>query len=67
MRLKNKILITYPLKKNRSESFLNMIINFHLMKVDYFTVDFLFFSWHPRVDSDDPTLICKKICESKIF
>tara|TARA_Y100000994_G_scaffold126251_1_gene103627 strand:- start:191 stop:940 length:750 start_codon:yes stop_codon:yes gene_type:complete len=28
---------------------------------------FSFFSWHPKVDSDNPDLICKKICESKIF
>ena len=28
---------------------------------------FSFFSWHPKVDSDHPNLICKKICESKIF
>ena len=47
-----------------------------LLKYDYklpphegrlFYRRFSFFSWHPRVDSDDPTLICKKICESKIF
>ena len=28
---------------------------------------FSFFSWHPRVDSDHPREICKKISESKIF
>ncbi len=26
-----------------------------------------FFSWHPRVDQDDPLLICKRITQSKIF
>jgi LmbE family N-acetylglucosaminyl deacetylase len=28
---------------------------------------FSFFGWHPRVDSDHPSLICKKIIDSKIF
>ena len=28
---------------------------------------FSFFGWHPKVDSDHPNQICKKICESKIF
>ena len=28
---------------------------------------FSFFSWHPRVDNDDPNLICKKIIKSKIY
>jgi len=28
---------------------------------------FSFFSWHPRVDSDSPREVCKKIINSKIF
>ena len=47
-----------------------------LLKYDYklpphegklFYRRFSFFSWHPRVDSDHPREICKKISESKIF
>ena len=28
---------------------------------------FSFFGWHPKVDSDNPKLICKMITDSKIF
>ena len=28
---------------------------------------FSLFSWHPRVDGDNPEHVCKKITESKIF
>ena len=28
---------------------------------------FSFFSWHPRVDSDNPDLICEMIINSEIF
>ena len=28
---------------------------------------FSFFSWHPRVDADDPKLVCETIVKSKIF
>ena len=67
MSLRSKTSITYLWKKNLIESFSNIIINFHLMRENYFTEDFLFLVGIQELTQIIQERYVKKLVNQKYF